>query len=200
MDRLLRRSPSSFARRIPLVCAAIAIALAAPVRAEQPVHIRNFGRVDSTLYRGAEPTPLALQELQQLGVKLIIDLRQSGTATLRERDEAQQLHIQYVNIPLPPLSAPSSGDVRRILVLLENRGSAPVFVHCRRGKDRTGTIIACYRMQHDGWSSTKALTEAQEYGMSWTERAMRNFVLHFTPFPKDTLDLAGAGVLSTPAH
>ena len=62
---------------------------------------------------------------------------------MRERDLAQQLHMQYVNVPLPPMSAPPKVDVSRVLALLAGRGDTRVFVHCRRGKDRTGTIVAC---------------------------------------------------------
>jgi protein tyrosine/serine phosphatase len=123
---------------------------------------------------------VALQELERLGVKLILDLRGSGEATLQERDEARQLGMRYVNVPLPPFSAPTNEQVQRVLVLLTNHGTEPVFVHCRRGKDRTGTIVACYRIQHDGWTNAKALAEAESFGMSWTERGMRSFVLHFS--------------------
>jgi protein tyrosine/serine phosphatase len=155
--------------------------------------------VEAALYRGAEPSPAGLEELQQLGVKIILDLRETGAATLRERDQARQLRMQYVNIPLRPWSAPSREDVRRILLLLETRGDNPVFVHCRRGKDRTGTIIACYRIQHDGWQNERALAEAKQYGISWAERAMRSFVLHFTPFPEPLLPTPAITVAGVPA-
>jgi protein tyrosine/serine phosphatase len=52
-------------------------------------------------------------------------------------------------------------------------------VHCLRGADRTGTVIACYRIAHDQWPNQKALDEALTFGMSWTERGMRNYVLHY---------------------
>jgi tyrosine-protein phosphatase SIW14 len=54
-------------------------------------------------------------------------------------------------------------------------------VHCRRGADRTGTVIACYRITHDGWSNRKALQEATSYGMSWIEFGMQRYVLAFQP-------------------
>ena len=38
----------------------------------------------------------------------------------------------------------------------------PIFVHCRRGKDRTGTVIACYRIQHDGWANHAGATRGQQ--------------------------------------
>jgi protein tyrosine/serine phosphatase len=65
-------------------------------------------------------------------------------------------------------------------MLLRN-DSGPIFLHCRRGKDRTGTIVACYRIQHDNWDNRRALEEAGHFGMSSLERAMRSYIEHFTP-------------------
>ena len=54
-----------------------------------------------------------------------------------------------------------------------------MFIHCLHGCDRTGTIIACYRIQHDGWTSEQALREADQYGMSQWEVGMRNYIKDF---------------------
>ena len=55
----------------------------------------------------------------------------------------------------------------------------PVFVHCRLGQDRTGTIIACYRITHDGWNAADARKEAKTRGMSWTQIGMKNYIDDF---------------------
>jgi protein tyrosine/serine phosphatase len=130
------------------------------------------------LYRGAVPSNVALEELHAQGIKLVVDLREKGGDTLRERQEVTALGMHYVSVPLSSWSAPTPDQVRSVLSLF---GNQPIFVHCRRGKDRTGTIIACYRIQHDGWSNTRALEEANHYGMSHMERAMRSFILRFSP-------------------
>jgi tyrosine-protein phosphatase SIW14 len=130
------------------------------------------------LYRGAVPSNTALEELRAQGVRLVVDLRENGRDTLRERKEATDLGMHYVSLPLSPWSAPTPDQVRTVLSLL---GNQPIFIHCWRGKDRTGTIVACYRIQHDGWSNTRALEEANHYGMSHMERSMRSFILHFSP-------------------
>jgi tyrosine-protein phosphatase SIW14 len=146
------------------------------------VHIRNFGKVNEHLYRGGEPTEDGMKELAGIHVVMDIDLREPGPATDTERHAAERLGMKYVSVPLPAFSAPSPGDVKRVLSLILPDDNGRVFVHCRRGKDRTGTIIACYRMQHDGWTTAEALGEANRYGMSSMERGMRHFILSFKPF------------------
>jgi protein tyrosine/serine phosphatase len=171
----------------------LALVLAALAVASDPslVHVRNLGKVNEHLLRGAEPDAVALQELGASGVKLVIDLREEGNGPKVERARAEKLGMRYVNVPFPPLSAPSPEQVGSVLKLLTENSSVPIFVHCRRGKDRTGTVIACYRIQHDGWDNEKALAEAKSYGMSAAERGMRQFVLHFTPLTMDSAPFSG---------
>ncbi len=40
-------------------------------------------------------------------------------------------------------------------------------------------LVACYRIANQNWPNDKALAEAKQYGMSWTEVSMQNFVRHF---------------------
>jgi protein tyrosine/serine phosphatase len=68
--------------------------------------------------------------------------------------------------------------VAQVLALLEKL-PGPVFIHCKHGCDRTGTMVACYRIQHDGWSAKTALQEAVTYGLSKWERGMKRFIREF---------------------
>jgi protein tyrosine/serine phosphatase len=162
-------------------CAFVAL-LATPAFAGT-VHVRNFSRVDAHIYRGAAPSERGLKDLRALHITVDLDLRQPGEAEARERAEATQLGMKYVNIPMPPLSAPTQSEIKRALALLlaADTGSGRIFVHCRRGKDRTGTVIACYRIEHDGWTNRRALREAKQHGISWLERGMRHYIKQFRP-------------------
>ena len=147
--------------------------------------IRNFGQVNQSLYRGAQPDEAGMLSLKRLGVKTIVNLRTTKEAWKQEAVLAQANGIVYTNVPLQGSGRPKEDQIATALAIIQN-SPAPVFVHCRYGCDRTGTIIACYRIQHDAWSSVAALAEARRYGMSWFERGMRSYVLDFGKKAKPT--------------
>jgi protein tyrosine/serine phosphatase len=145
------------------------------------INIRNFSPVNDHLYRGGQPTPDGFQALAKAKVSLVIDLREPSEGTEAERRLVEGLGMQYLDVPLPRLSAPSQDQMKRVLSLLIPDDNGRVFLHCWRGKDRTGTVIACYRIQHDGWTAQRALQEASENGLSRVEHGMRSFILRFQP-------------------
>ena len=89
--------------------------------------------------------------------------------------------MKYVNVPMQGTNTPSPAVVAKALAVLNQADAGPVFVHCRRGADRTGTIIACYRISHDGWHPAKALREAKGLGMAWYTSGMQHYISAYTP-------------------
>jgi len=145
--------------------------------------LRNFATVDDAIYRGAQPSKQGFGELAKMGVHTIVDLRESGGRSDREAQIVRSLGMRYVNVPLDGFKAPTQDQVSELLGLLEDPGTGPVFVHCRRGADRTGTILALYRIEHDHWDNQKALAEAKTMKMAWSERLNRNLIVQYKPAP-----------------
>jgi tyrosine-protein phosphatase SIW14 len=146
----------------------------------QPAGVHNFHQVNEHVYRGAQPSKEGFQSLANLGVKTIIDLRGGGGRSAEEQKVVEAAGMHYVAVPLSGSSAPPDQVVGKLLTLLNDPSECPVFVHCRRGADRTGTIIACYRISHDHWDNARALAEAASDGMSRLEVAMKRYVKNFT--------------------
>src|SRR5581483_7183407 len=142
--------------------------------------IPNFHQVNQRLYRGGQPAQSAWTHLANIGVKIVVDLRLENEHPIqREAEEVAAAGMRYVNIPMKGIVAPTADQLAKALALLDAQD--PVFIHCRRGADRTGTVIACYRILRDHWDNRKALDEAKSYGMSWMELGMKRFVLNYQP-------------------
>ena len=140
--------------------------------------IGNFGKVSDGLYRGAQPDAAGIRNLARLGVKTIINLRMTNELWKTEPVEANANGITYTNVPLSGIGRQSDAQVTNLLTLIETLPS-PVFIHCKYGCDRAGTIVACYRIRHDKWSSESALREAERYGISKFAWGMRKYIVGF---------------------
>lgn len=142
--------------------------------------VPNFHEVNQHLFRGGQPSAEGWASLAKLGVKKVVDLRLPGEHSIdRESKAVEAAGMQYVSEPMGRVSAPTTVEILKILAVLDSSSNGPVFVHCRRGADRTGTVIACYRIKHDHWPNPKALHEARSYGMSVLELGMKHFIQNF---------------------
>ncbi len=156
--------------------------LSIPAFAEPSVHgIKNFHQVDEHVFRGAQPSEEGLRDLAKEGVKLVIDLRETGRRSAAEERVVTAAGMRYVNVPMTGLTAPTDSEITEILGLLGNASAGSAFVHCMRGADRTGAVIAAYRIQHDHWQNAQALKEAISDGMSFFQYPRMNFIRNFHP-------------------
>lgn len=143
--------------------------------------IRNFRQVNDHVYRGGQPTSEGFKYLAQIGVKTVLDLRVDDSLSLAEKQAVTALGMQFVNVPMTGLTPPTPEQITKILGLLEETNGGPVFVHCRRGADRTGAVIAAYRIDHDHWDNVRALKEAMSDGMSFFQWPRQSFIRKFQP-------------------
>ena len=130
------------------------------------------------MYRGGQPSNADLADLKRLGVATIVDLRGSGSSVRREKRAAEALGMHFINFPLSGVFAPHDNDVAAVLKILES-APKPVFVHCWKGDDRTGVILACWRIRHDGWSNARALNEVERYHMTHFEIGMKGYIKRY---------------------
>lgn len=138
--------------------------------AVQTPGLPNLYRVSADLYRGAQPTTQGLQELQKLGIKIVINLRETNG----EQAKVAGLGLTYHHIPMTAWLVHDE-DVVQFLRIVGTPNHAPIFVHCKRGADRTGLMSAVYRIALQGWTKDAAIAEMTQGGFRFN-RGYQNVV------------------------
>ncbi|MFN0120283.1 MAG: fused DSP-PTPase phosphatase/NAD kinase-like protein [Blastocatellia bacterium] len=160
----------------------------ATTQAAAPAELPNFHQVSDRLYRGAQPQESGIKKLREMGIETIINLREDSRRVQREKAAAEALGIRYINLPWPSWHGPLDSQVSEVRNILDNPRMGKTFVHCRRGADRTGTVFALYRIYHDGWDADRALAEAKQLGMRWTQVPKRSYIRKFYEQRQATAD------------
>ena len=126
----------------------------------------NFAQVTPSLFRGAQPSEEGFGALAKMGVGIVVDLRGDRDG---EREQVTKLGMQYIAIPSHCAHMTDDG-VARFLTILRDNPDKKVFVHCHVGIDRTGMMIAAYRMTQQGWSAEESRREMESFGFSFKHK------------------------------
>ena len=124
--------------------------------------VPNLGEVTPRLYRGSQPTKEGFEQLAKMHVAIIVDLRGNRKG---ESDVVTKLRMRYVPIPWFCMR-PKNIVIAQFLNLLRDNPDKKVFVHCNTGIDRTGMMVAAYRMAVEKWTADEAMREMEAFGFS----------------------------------
>jgi protein-tyrosine phosphatase len=143
--------------------------------------IVNGHIVDEHLLRGGNVSAQGVATLVQLHVATVISLKNdkddSAADNAAEYQQCLDAGLQWQGFPMDHSGIFSYDDSAKAPSILEAIAAVngKVLVHCAHGSDRTGLVVACYRIQH-GWTAKAALAEMKHYGNSWIHFAMRRYV------------------------
>jgi hypothetical protein len=126
----------------------------------------NFGQISPTLYRGGRPTEEGLACLGKMGVSIVISTEGSFKDLHKP---VERLGMRYVSM-FWECSFPRDHIFAEFLQLLRDNPGKRVFVYCHFGDDRTGMMIAAYRMAEQGWSAEEAKDEMMAFGFDFFHR------------------------------
>jgi tyrosine-protein phosphatase SIW14 len=127
-----------------------------PTHWAQPVlgsAVPNWHRVTPELHRCAQPDDDGMRELAAFGIRSVVNLREYHS----DADEVEGTGLVLIEQKL------DAGDLtypQLVLALREVlQAPKPCVVHCWHGADRTGAVVAAYRIAVEGWTPTQALDE-----------------------------------------
>jgi protein tyrosine/serine phosphatase len=147
---------------------------------EQP-GLPNLHKVSDDLYRGAQPTAEGVRKLEALGVRTIINLRDGDT----DKGLSIPPGMTYELIPMTAWH-PNDPDVVQFLRVVTDESRLPAFVHCRRGADRTGMMVAIYRVAVQGWDKEQAIAEMTQGGFRFNS-GWQNLVQYIRDLDVDAI-------------
>src|SRR5258707_5007646 len=166
--------------RVPTQQAIARASFGAPAEKLKIAGVPNEGKISEALLRGAQPSAQGLAELKKLGITTIVDLRGNSGPVARERAQAETLGMRFIDIPVSGWSPPSNAQVAEFLKLFQQDPAQKVFVHCYFGRDRTGVMVAAYRMSQQNWTPDQAIEEMYSFGFHYHwYPAMKSYVRKF---------------------
>jgi protein tyrosine/serine phosphatase len=135
---------------------------ATPAARETLPGVPNFAVVSPILSRGAQPTLEGFRRLRERGIRTVVTLRgvQDDDASLATLGlSSYRIRARQWN--------PKTDEIVRAMKIILSPEYQPVFIHCQAGKDRTGLVVAVYRILAEGWSVQDALAERKAFGAWW---------------------------------
>lgn len=137
----------------------------------QNTSLQNLYKVDDNLFRSEQPTKIGMKELQDLGVKTILNVRNLRNDNCEGKSTDLILRKKRINT----WTIKYDEVVSALKIIQES--PKPVLIHCKHGSDRTGCIVAAYRMSIQNWTKVDAIYEFKSGGYGFHEDAFKNVLL-----------------------
>lgn len=173
MNRNIRNLAAAFVTLLSVTTLAVA------QNEQRYKELPNFSQINDRLYRGGQPKREGFKRLSELGIKTVVNLRRADDRARADEARAEAAGLSYFNVAMPIHARPTHEQIERVLSIIKNPDNGSVFIYCRRGADRTGTVIAVYRISNDGWTSEKAQAEANQNGMFFTQLEMKDYIKNY---------------------
>ena len=136
------------------------------------------------LWCGSKPDRCGAESLLSLGVRTVVNLElrhddmkafqvARPSKVLSEKVDYFRIRESESYVLLPPSVLDS--DVAEFLAIVKTQPK-PIYVHCRSGQNRTGVMVAAYRVLLEGWSPKNAIDEMGKYKGIWFWLGDANYI------------------------
>jgi protein tyrosine/serine phosphatase len=123
----------------------------------------NLYRISPTLYRSAQFNQTQVDELEKLGIRTSVDLRKFHS----DSGELNGSSIRQVRVGTNTWSIGDKAVIAALVAIRRAEATGPVLLHCEHGADRTGLVVAMYRIVFQGWPKDAALDELLHGGYGY---------------------------------
>ena len=137
------------------------------------VHSGSFKRlyrINDSIYRSEQPKNKGFIELENNGLRTVLNLRRSKDDIKKARHT--DLILEHIRLKSKAIN---ENDILEVLKVIKS-AKKPILIHCWHGSDRTGVAIAAYRMIFENWSAEEAIEEFRSPEFGYHENWYPNLI------------------------
>ncbi|MDR2869092.1 MAG: tyrosine-protein phosphatase [Deferribacteraceae bacterium] len=118
--------------------------------------VDNIYHVAPGIYRSGQPSAKDMARLEALGLRSVLNLREWHT----DDDEAEDTALKLYHVQMSAGSIDDDEIVRALRAVKD--APKPLLIHCWHGSDRTGAVVAMYRIIFEEWDKEVAIQELMQ--------------------------------------
>ncbi len=133
-------------------------------------YFKNLYQINDSIYRSEQPSRKGFKALEEKGFKTILNVRRLWG----DDKKARRTNLQLKRLPLKA-GILTEDDLIKALQIIQT-SEKPILIHCWHGSDRTGAIIAAYRIVFEDWAKEKAIKEFRVKAFGYHEKWYPNLI------------------------
>lgn len=124
----------------------------------------NFRQVTPNLYRSGLISKESVPYLKELGIKTVLTFDNKLDRVEKEQKFLEEAGIKSISIPWSGWDYPNDQTIQKIHEIINQPERQPILVHCKHGQERTGVVVATWRIADQGWTFDQAYEEMKFCG------------------------------------
>jgi tyrosine-protein phosphatase SIW14 len=147
---------------------------------------QNMYKISDSVFRSEQPNEDGMRALEKFGIHAVLNLRNFHS----DDDEAKGTGLKLFRVAMRAGKI-TDNDILQAMTVLKT-APKPILIHCLHGSDRTGCIVASYRILFQDWSKEEAIQELKNPAFGYHESWFPNIVdvLQKMDVPKMRKELA----------
>jgi hypothetical protein len=125
--------------------------------------LNDAAHVSGNLYRGAQPKADGYAELKKMGIDVIVSFLDGNHDIQKEKDLVESAGMTFISVPWNAAHDPPRSSIVAFFGTVHDNEGKKIFVNDLQGGDRTGLMVALYRIVHDHWTAEQAESEMNDF-------------------------------------